>query len=278
MKYLRLSKILEDVQPHEEIPFKRLIFNGGEKHIKLLSSVGAEVTIEAQLKDSDSIMELFMATDALRRVGAENIDLLAPYIPYGRQDRVMVRGEPLSIKVFVDILNTQNYETVYTLNNHSPVTTALINNCMEINENRILDSFLGKLTNTLLISPDAGAVKKTEKIAKDFQMAVSYASKIRDVGTGEIMEIHVDGRSVCGKNCFIIDDICDGGKTFVMLSQALKKRGCGRISLYVSHGIFSRGVDILRKTINEIFTTNDFRLLDRGRGVIITKLRKEDLK
>lgn len=278
MKYLRLNEILEDVKQAETITFEHLLFNGGENHIKLQSPVSEEVTIEAQLVNSDYVMALFLATDALRRSGAKDISLLCPYVPYARQDRVMVEGEPLSIKVFAEMLNAQNYKAVYTLDNHSPVSTVLIDNCIEICNARILANFI-KPTG-ILVSPDAGAYKKSCETASRFGLTMVCASKIRRVDNGEITETKVDVTDLRGKDCYIIDDICDGGRTFVELGKILKQRNSGEIILYVSHGIFSNGVDSLKEYIDKIYTTNMFRN-DKGIekwGVNIIGLRKEDLR
>ncbi len=286
MQYLRLNEILEDVEESETITFERLRFNGGENHIKLKSLTPEQVTIEVQLKNSDYVMELFLATDALRRSGVKEIFLLCPYIPYSRQDRVMVKGEPLSIKVFTQMLNAQNYKTIYTLDNHSPVSTALIDRCREIDNIRILSTIIEPRNSlhfpnrSLLISPDAGSYKKICQIGQHFGMKIVQASKVRSVKTGEITHTEINVDDLCKKDCYIIDDICDGSRTFIKLAKVLNKKNSGRVYLYVSHGIFSYGVDELKEHINKIYTTNMFRS-DNGIkkwGVNIIKLRKEDLK
>lgn len=277
MKYLRLASILEDVLPTEAIDFGRMKFNGGERHIKLSGRLAEQVLIEAALVDSDYVMELFLATDALRRMGVNDISLLCPYVPYSRQDRVMVKGESLSVKVFASLLNLQKYSKVYTLNNHSSVATALINNCVEIDEVELLRRNIPTAVDDMVfISPDAGAEKKINTLAKAFKRDVVYASKIRNIDTGEILSTHVDGRAVCGKKCFILDDICDGGRTFIELAKALKSKGSGEVFLYVSHGIFSKGFSELFKYIDAIYTSNVFPSMDSRINII--KLRKEDLK
>jgi len=280
MQYLRLDNILEDVTEFEAIKFERLRFNGGENHIKLLSPVHRHVTIEAQLKNSDYVMELFLATDALRRAGAKEISLLCPYIPYGRQDRVMVSGEPLSIKVFTQLLNAQNYVAVYTLDNHSPVTTVLIDRCIEIDNTRLLKNVIIP-AGAVLVSPDAGAYKKTCRIGNQFGMDVIQASKIRDVMTGKITGTQVAIDTLGGLDCYICDDICDGGRTFIELAKVLRKKACGHITLYVSHGIFSCGVGTLYKSgISVLYTTNCFRRKAEiaSWDLEIIPLRREDLK
>lgn len=280
MQYLRLDEILQDVHTDETIEFERLLFNGGEAHIKLKSAVTQKVTIEAALKNSGYVMELLMATDALRRVGATEITLIAPYIPYGRQDRVMVPGEPLSIYVFANLINSQNYKTVYTLDNHSPVTTALLDRCVEIDNMPIMKELLSNENSLgILVSPDAGSEKKVQKIAQKLHRFVIRASKIRDVQTGVITATKIDHPDDTNYNCIIIDDICDGGRTFYELAKVLKEKGANKVVLYVSHGIFSQGVYKLEEYIDKIYTTNCFREDNDLRSKItILPLKKEDIK
>jgi len=291
MQYLRLAEILEDVTEQETIDFERFRFNGGENHIKLilLNSVrpASWVTIEANLKNADYVMELLMATDALRRAGFDHINLVAPYIPGGRQDRVMVPGEPLTIKVIADLINAQNYEVVYTLDPHSSVTPALINNCVEISNFRIISRFIFQTFNgpdTLLVSPDAGAEKKTLWLARYSNIDVVNASKIRDVRTGQIngTKVHCDPKKIEGKTCVIVDDICDGGRTFLELAKVLKQKGAEKILLFVSHAILPLGINhLVAAGIDRVFTANCFRLEHDTKfwpNLQIYNLRKEDLK
>jgi len=284
MQYLRLDEILQDVITYmgETIEFERLRFNGGENHIKLLSPVQEQVTIEAQLKNSDYVMELFMATDALRRAGAKEITLLAPYIPYGRQDRVMVPGEPLSIKVFAQLINTQNYKAVYTFDNHSEVTTALIDRCIEISNHRMIKTFIydNEGHGVRIVAPDGGALKKVFKLAQECNRPVITAAKHRDVKTGEISRTEVLAQNLTGSTCVIVDDICDGGRTFVELAKALKEKGAKKVILYVSHGIFSYGTIELCENIDKIYTTNCFRRASEiiNWNVTLISLRKDDLR
>lgn len=275
MKYLRLAEILDDVTPEESLDFERLLFNGGENHIKIQKGV-ERVTIETCLKNSDYVMELFMATDAIRRLGAKQINLLMPYVPYARQDRVMVFGEPLSIKVFTDIINAQGYDNVYTLDNHSSVTTALLKNCREISTDRIMSELL--VGGVCLVSPDAGATKKTLQIAAGVERIVQ-CSKVRNPIDGTILHTAVHCDDLQGQDCYIVDDICDGGRTFVEIAKVLKTKNPGKITLYVSHGIFSRGVSCFEGLIDEIATTIPFNKRTVKRDKIrVIPLKKGDLE
>lgn len=276
MMYLKLNNILEDVPLADLLKFERSLFSGGEVNFKLISPPPPEdVTIEILLKSGDDIMALLMATDALRRGGADHISLVCPYIPYSRQDRVMVYGESLSINVMCNIINSQNYKAVYTLDNHSPVTTALIKNCREINDHRILQKVFGE-RDFVLISPDAGAYKKALGIGYVFGKDVIMASKYRDVSNMHLSATTIYCDDLEGQDCFIIDDLCDGGRTFIGLAEELRTKNCGKLYLYTSHGIYSYGTEKVTDVFDEVFVTNCF-YQEHEKRMNVIKIRMEDL-
>src|SRR5262245_9015211 len=88
----------------EEIVFQRFTFSGGEPHIKMQTAIKshATVTITHRINSFNDFGLLCLAVDALRRMGVKTIKAFIPYFPAARQDRVMVSGEPLSVKVYAD--------------------------------------------------------------------------------------------------------------------------------------------------------------------------------
>ena len=274
MTHLKLDDLIDGVEDSNIIPFKHLTFSGGEEHIQISEAYcpaeiyreGLEVLIEVSLTDSAKVMKALIATDALKRLGFKYISLFAPYLPYARQDRVCNPGEALSIKVICDLINSQNYSTVYTLDNHSDVSSALLNNHRELSVEDILRRSVKGLSEYALVSPDAGALKKTFKLAKALDgLQVIECSKKRDVRNGDIIgtEIHELKSKIKILNKFlIVDDICDGGRTFTELAKEFKlwNPDC-ELDLYVSHGIFSKGFGVFDGLISSIYSTNSFMKL-----------------
>lgn len=261
---IKMKSILnldKDFQPYGAgIAFKSFNFPSGcEVHIKLFE-IGSSVIITTRLKSSDDVMMLLMATDALKRSGVADISLRIPFLPYARQDRVMVKGEPLSIKVMADLLNSQGYSQVVIFDPHSEVCLALITNSQSISNHRFVANVLKDKSNYFVVSPDAGAYKKIFSLCQEinYKDDIILCNKIRDVSNGNIKSITVDRDDLQGKDCFIVDDICDGGGTFNLLSQELRKRNAGKINLIVSHGIFSQGLKTLCDNLDHIYTTNSF--------------------
>lgn len=260
MTVLNLDKTFTPFGPG--IEFEKFMFPSKcEQHIKLPKTiVDIEATITCRIQSSDDIMLLLLATDALKRGGAKNIKLFIPYLPFARQDRQMVKGEPLSLKVFTDLINAQGYSKVGIFDVHSDVAPALINNCEAYDNHNFVSNILNRHLNYYIISPDAGAYKKIFKVAQhiNYKDEIIMCNKLRDVSNGVIRSITVSHDDLKGKDCFIIDDICDGGGTFLLLAQQLRERNCGNVYLIVSHGIFSGGLDAFHD-INHVFTTDSFK-------------------
>lgn len=249
-----------------EIEFQNFTFSGGEPHIKINADFDMQtaITITHRLNSFNNLGLLCLAVDALKRMDAKISNLVIPYFPSARQDRVMVKGEPLSVKVYADIVNNLGFEKVIVLDTHSEVTPALINNCVAVSNHNFIKQVIEKTSkNIKLISPDGGALKKIYKVSEFLGgVEVVECSKNRDVKTGKLTGFKVYADNLSGEDCLIVDDICDGGGTFIGLADELKKKNAGKLYLAVTHGIFSKGFDELANSFTHIFTTNSFKELN----------------
>jgi len=230
-------------------------FTGGENHVRFLHSMDAEekVQLRTRLNSSDDVMTLCLAVDALRHMGLRSIEAFIPYIPYARQDRVMVPGEPLSVKVFAGIINALALDKVIVFDAHSDVSVALIDRCVNVANHDMVAWFLHQeqLSDYTLVSPDVGAYKKVDKLAQviGYRGEIATGLKIRDLATGQIVKSDVNVQDLDGRSCVVVDDICDGGRTFIELAAALKTKGAGKLYFIASHGIFSHNaLDRLKET------------------------------
>ncbi|EJG01541.1 ribose-phosphate diphosphokinase [Flavobacterium sp. F52] len=259
---LNLDPKFAPFQNQEEIKFQSFTFSGGEPHIKIAPDFDAnrKVTITHRLNSFNDLGLLCVTVDALRRMDVKIIDLFIPYFPAARQDRVMIPGEPLSVKVYADIINAMQLNKVYVFDAHSEVTPALLNNSTVIPNYTFIKAVLENIGNDVkLISPDGGALKKIYKVSEFLGgVEVVECSKSRDVKTGKLSGFKVYEEDLQGMDCLIVDDICDGGGTFVGLAEELKKKNAGKLYLAVSHGIFNKGFEVLN-CFDVIFTTNSFK-------------------
>ena len=270
---LNLDPKFAPFQNQEEIKFQSFTFSGGEPHIKIVPDfdTNRKVTITHRLNSFNDLGLLCITVDALRRMDVKIIDLFIPYFPAARQDRVMIPGEPLSVKVYADIINAMQLSKVFVFDAHSEVTPALLNNCTVIPNYSFIQEVVKRVgENVKLISPDGGALKKIYKVSEFLGgVEVVECSKSRDVKTGKLSGFKVYNDDLEGMDCLIVDDICDGGGTFVGLAEELKKKNAGKLYLAVSHGIFNKGFEVL-DCFDKIFTTNSFKDFD-GENVEVIK-------
>ncbi|GAB3899461.1 ribose-phosphate diphosphokinase [Larkinella knui] len=261
MIYLHLSPGFEPYGP--SVPFQAFVFNGGEPHLKLSGPLPeTDVLITSRLNSFQDVGLLLVATDALRRAGAERISLFVPYFPGARQDRVMIPGEPLTVKVYAELLNAQHYHQITIFDPHSDVTPALLNKVQVVDNHQFVAQCLAQIGDCKLIAPDGGALKKIYQLSEVLGgIDVVECRKRRDVKTGALSGFLVSGPDLQGATCVIVDDICDGGATFVGLAEELKQHGAGDLYLVVSHGIFSRGIEPLAVPFKRVFTTDSIRAI-----------------
>lgn len=261
-----------------EIEHQFITFGGGEQHIKLNTLIMYhnidKVVITHRVKNGDDIMKILIAVDALKRQGVKTFDLIMPYIPYARQDRQCAEGESFTLKVFTDIINSIGFEKVTVFDAHSDVAPALINNCVNASNNVFVATTLLLLERkVILVSPDSGANKKTNKLYdvlnKDLINGIVKCDKKRNTKDGSLSGFEVFADDLERNPCLIVDDICARGGTFKGIAQALKEKRAGLIYLFVTHyegtanekELYDAGIEHVFKTnsMNDIennFITN----------------------
>lgn len=243
----------------QTVPLRCFAFPGGEIQVRIEGPTGpAEaVTIRADLVDSNTLMALLLLTDAVRRHYHDPaIHLVCPYLPYARQDRVAYPGEALSAAVACRMLNAQGYRSVEVWDAHSDVSLALLDRI----RHRPASDFAVPITTgqDVIVAPDLGAVKRAAAAAKLAGVPLVQAEKIRSTDTGAITGSAVHSGPIGDRDFLIVDDICDGGRTFIELAKILRPLTGGQVKLYVTHGIFSAGFEALASGIDRIYVANPF--------------------
>ena len=254
------------------IPVQVFTFSGGEVHVKIDMEAIKEayidttnskrVEIHQDIRSSDDFMSVVMVKDALDEIFRFHpvpIELFSLYVPYARQDRYCEKGEAFGVKAFARLLNALGFSRVVIADPHSEVTPAVINNLQIMPQHEIAFYMLGwklRMDNFELVSPDGGALKKIFKLATPMALDVVCAEKIRDTKTGKVVRTEVPCQDFEGRNVMIVDDICDGGRTFIELAKVLRQRNVGKVELYVTHGIFSNGMDELMSYFDCIHSFN----------------------
>jgi ribose-phosphate pyrophosphokinase len=236
-------------------------FSGGEIQVRLPDEedvlLAGAARITANINSARMLMAVFLTADALRRryLGAE-IHLVCPYLPYARQDRVCYPGEALSLKVACDLINAQNFASVEVWDVHSDVGLALLDRVSHRPAYCFTDGLI--TDNMVVVAPDRGAVKRATACATGAAVALVLADKTRDPKDGSITGTVVHSEHIGSRDFLMVDDIADGGRTFIELAKVLRPLTDGKVLLYVTHGIFSQDFHIFRGLIDHIYTPNLF--------------------
>lgn len=244
--------------------YKLTKFPAGELSITLLNVELFEnnvfpLVIRFNFAGSDSIIELGLLVDAIRSVSEQQIHLRCDYFPASRHDRRMVEGDCFGLQVYANFIKSMKFDSIATCDNHSDVLGGMFEPG-KLKDNHQADIAYDYVKDAdVLVSPDAGALKKIYKLANYCKLPVVCAQKNRDVLTGEIKETTIPDEISHYKKILVVDDICDGGRTFIELAKTIKdKNPSAELRLFVTHGIFSKGKEELSKYFSSIETHNDF--------------------
>ena len=232
------------------------------------------ISIKTRINSFLDLEILICATQALRTITDRPIALYVPYFLGSRSDRKFVEGGVNYLKqVISPIINSLDFTSVVVLDPHSDVLEACLNN-FEKADNHLIVKYaledlgvINSVDEVCLVSPDAGAYKKIFDVARKFNIEkIITATKVRDMKTGNILHTEIPVLDQHNDlKYIIIDDICDGGRTFVELAKAIKAgRPTAKIYLIVTHGIFSAGYDQLSEYVDRVYTTNSYKDIDHS--------------
>jgi len=245
------------------------VFSGGEVHVDLshLPKECNDYNIKARLQSGNDIMQLIMVADAMfNRYEDTKGSITIPYMPYARQDRYCADGQCFGANRVAKVLSAIRQEHLTTYDLHSDVAknelvsyfcVNIISQASIFRDHKVLRDLL---KTHHVVAPDKGAHFKAScvnSVGSDSQPVIVF-DKERCPITGVIKGFTCPVDTVSG-DCLIVDDICDGGGTFIGVAKELKARGAKSVSLYVTHGIFSKGFDIFTGIIDHIYTTDSFR-------------------
>jgi len=210
---------------------------------------------------NDSLMELLLIIDALRRASAARITAVIPYYGYAKQDKKTKGREPISAKLVANLIETAGARRVVTVDLHAAQIQGFfdlpVDNLMAM---PTLCNYLKRKglqgERIVVVSPDAGGVPRAEMFAKRLDALLAIVFKRRpEPDIAEVTEIVGDVR---GKIAVVVDDMISTGGTLVKAAEALLARGATQVYTCATHGIFAG--DALRilnaSPIERVIVTN----------------------
>lgn len=203
--------------------------------------------------DSESeLMHLAQLRDLIKSFGNPVCTLFITYLPYGRQDKRIDNNSTFALRTFAKFVNFMRFDKVTCLDPHSEVALDIFKNFVAVYPTGRINTVMEDLESSMICFPDKGALLKYGQMfpGRDYINAL----KERDQATGKILKYSLNG-SARDHDVLIVDDICDGGATFIALAELLYAGGATEVNLFVTHGIFSKGLKVLKDAgIKRIFT------------------------
>lgn len=216
-----------------------------------------------------------------------HIELVMPYVPNARQDRVKSDEDIFTLKYFCQFINSLKFNKVRIQDVHSNVSLALIDRVCDYGIAYPLYKALFNITasetggvtnenydenleNLVVFFPDEGAMKRYS--SEITNSPIAFGIKNRDWKTGQIKSLDImNGEAVKGKNVLIIDDICSRGGTFYHSAKALKEAGAENIYLYVTHceNTIHEGELLNSDLIKHIYTTDSILTKEHEKITVI---------
>jgi ribose-phosphate pyrophosphokinase len=234
---------------------------------------------------NDYLMETLILIDACKRSMAKSINLIMPYYPYSRQDKKDESRSPITAKLVANMLTQSGIDRLVVMDLHSSQIQGFfdipVDNIYSVN--LVIEYFNKNIFNTftedekdekfIIISPDAGAVKRTLKFAKCMGLDTAILHKQRNYQKKNTIEksmIIGDPDCLKNKTAIICDDMCDTGGTLIKSIEILTENGVKDVIVVVTHGILSgEAINKINdcKYITKMIVTNS---VDQTRNITIS--------
>lgn len=229
----------------KEIEFRPFKYPAGEIGYKI-SAVPSKII--CWFENSDDIVLLLQLNKHF-----PDANIILPYMPFGREDRRVSDNTSFGLEI-MKLFQFSLFSGLETYDAHSSETENFVTVIIPIEE---IKKTIKSVLPDFILLPDEGAKDRYENVYElGFAMPVIYGEKVKDLQTGNVIDYKIVGKIPQGRKILVIDDICDGGRTFI---EAAKLMEGNDLYLHVSHGIFSKGFDELKKYYKRIYTTDSYK-------------------
>ena len=234
--------------------YEVISFPDGEKHLKINELNKKEpVDVICRITNSDELFLLMQLSDILNRQCVVVDEILITYLMTMRCDRLFSLEQPFSLGIVANVVNSFHANTVTIIEPHSDVTLKLIKNSVAFRK-------MGKADdeNFIYCFPDRGASQRYDAPRNSNPI---ICSKIRDEKTGMLTGFKLEdkGDYKKGMDIFVVDDLCDGGGTFLGIEKVLRPLCPRAIVLGVTHAIQKKGIEKVASVYDKVLITNSYK-------------------
>ena len=229
----------------EVVEVEKKVFPDGELYVRLkglpsdLGSTCVAVANTMYPSQDTALVETLLLLNAVHKAGGKDVVLVAPYLPYMRQDKVFLQGEPVSAEVVLEVL-TRTIKRGLVVDVHNP---SVLENRPWTNilvSDMLVAQALKYVNDPIVMAPDKGALERAGFAASKLNLEFDYLIKERDRVTGEVT-VKPKSVSVAGRDVVIVDDIISTGGTLAEAAKFLRSQGARRIVVAATHGLLVGG-------------------------------------
>ena len=222
-------------------------FASGEIYVRFNESVrGADVFVLQSIAGDINkwLMEQLIMIDAAKRASAKRITVVAPFYPYSRQDKKHQGREPISARLMADLYRTAGADRIMSVDLHASQEQGFFDDPVDhlFAMPVLVDYVRGRvdLSNTAVVSPDAGRIRVAEKWSKKLGGApLAFVHKTRDTTRPNVAVANRVVGDVAGKECVLVDDMIDTAGTITEAINVLTNAGAKKVIVVATHGILS---------------------------------------
>ncbi len=218
-------------------------FSDGEFNFQIGENVrGADVFIVQPTCPpvDQNLMELLIMIDTFVRASAERVTAVIPYFGYARSDKKDRPRVPIAAKLVSNLITTAGAQRILTIDLHASQIQGFFDIPVDhlYADPIVVDYFKSNpIENLIVVAPDTGGAERARAYAKRLGAGLALCDKRRErANEADVMNIVGDVR---GKNCLIVDDMCDTGGTICKVAEALHKAGANEIFAVFTHGVLS---------------------------------------
>jgi ribose-phosphate pyrophosphokinase len=237
-------------------------FQNGEIQVIVNESVRGDDVFVVQSTCSppnDTLMEILILIDALRRASARRVTAVIPFYGYARQDRKTRGREPITAKLVANLITTTHCDRVLTMDLHAGQIQGFFDIPLDhLTALPLLTDYIArkKLPSVTVVSPDLGGAARARNMAERLGASFGIIEKRRPrPNVAEVMTLIGD---IKDRAAVLVDDIIDTGGTTCKAAEALRDHGAKAVYACATHGVFAgEAIQCLRKApIDEVIVTN----------------------
>lgn len=271
-----VPELARSVAAHLSLPLGKATvgrFSDGEVMVEILENVRGKDCFVLQstcAPTNDTLMELMIIIDALKRASAGRITAAIPYFGYARQDRrVRSSRVAISAKLVANMLQSAGADRILTMDLHADQIQGFFDIPVDnIYASPVLLADVAKqnFSDVIVVSPDVGGVVRARALAKRLDCDLAIIDKRRPkANVAEVMNLIGE---VKGRTCIIMDDMVDTAGTLTKAADALKEHGAKRVVAYCTHAVLSGGAvaRISQSFLDELVVTDSIPLSADGQA------------